>query len=471
MRIVSFLTMLCFVGAPLLHGQSSTELKEISNDFSEAAKLATPAVVFIQVKSKASKSSRFFEYDPSIDLFQDEWFGRFFGIPKKEKTRPQTQVSQGSGFLVSADGLILTNSHVVSGGESIMVKLNDGREFAAKVVGEDESTDVALLKIESNDLPYLTLGDSNALNVGQWVIAIGNPLGLQASVTAGIVSAKGRSNLDIAKIEDFIQTDAAINQGNSGGPLLTLKGEVIGINTAIATTYGGSGYMGIGFAIPSSMAKQVMEQLVESGSVTRGFIGVVLQEVNNDLAQALDLPKVGGALVAEVIKDSPAEKGGLKQGDVILSVNKTPVENIGALRNYIALQKPGVQTILEVVRNGKPIQINLQIDQMPGQMASGDKKPQRIGMLGLEVQPLTSELAASLNLQGVEGIVVIETAPGSVGAAAGLVKGSVILAVNQKKVKTPEEFYKAVEETPKTKPILLLVRQGEATRYISIRVE
>jgi serine protease Do len=471
---VLIICSLCFTvsqSLPVL-AQTAAQLKSTSTDFTEAAKIGTPAVVFIQVKSKSSKPSHFYEYDPSIDLFQDEFFGRFFGIPRKEKLPSQVQISQGSGFLVSGDGLILTNSHVISERGTITVKLNDGRELPAKIVGEDDATDVALLKIEGKDFPYLKLGNSEALNIGQWVIAIGNPLGLQASVTAGIVSAKGRSNLDIAKIEDFIQTDAAINRGNSGGPLLNLQGEVIGINTAIATNYGNGGYMGIGFAIPSNMARHVMDQLVETGSVTRGYIGVVLQEINSDLAESFALTRVGGALVAEVLKNSPAEQGGVKQGDVILSANKIKVDNIGTLRNYIALQKPGTEVALEILRNGKPMSLKVAIESASDQMASLGKSSSLRTSLGIEVQSITPELARQFHLDGEgEGVVITNVDLAGTGAFAGLTKGAVILSVDQQKVKDAEEFHKLLDAHPPGRPLLLLVKQGDTARYLSIKIE
>lgn len=460
--------MLTLVGsllltAPFANAQDAATLQKTSEDFESVAEKAIPAVVSIQVKSQPSQTKSLFDYDPSPE---EEFFGRFFGIPRRDTQPKDIQLSQASGFLISPDGYILTNNHVVNEGVTISVKLNDGREFSGKVIGTDESTDIALIKIEGSDLPYLKLGNSDALKIGQWVVAIGNPLGLQASLTVGVVSAKGRSNLDIARIEDFIQTDAAINRGNSGGPLLNLNAEVVGMNTAIATNLASGGYMGIGFAIPSNMATHVMDQLKNGGSVSRGYLGVMLQPIDSDLAKAFDLPKVSGALVAEILKDSPAEKAGLKQGDIILSYNGTAVENVGALRNFIALQAPGTKIKLSIIRDKKPLDIEFAVAEM--QKPSATKGNLNSDVLGIEVQTLTKELAANLRRPDDEGVLVIQVKPGTPAALVGIKKGALIVSVNNKKVTTSEAFLKEVSETPKGKPVVFLIKQGENMRFISI---
>lgn len=436
--------------------------KQVENDFRAVAKKAIPAVVFIKVKSFGKKPEN--PSDP-FNLFNDDLF-QFFGMPRESERSPQ--VGQASGFIVSEDGLILTNSHVVKEANEITVALNDGREFSGKVIGQDPNTDVALVKIDAKGLPFLTLGNSDLLEVGQWVIAIGNPLGLQASLTVGVVSAKGRNNLDIVRIEDFIQTDAAINRGNSGGPLLNLNGEVIGINTAIVSNMGLGGYMGIGFAIPSNMAKNDMEQLLENGSISRGYIGVVLQQIDQDLAQALGLSKPEGALIAEVGAQSPAQQAGLQQGDVILKYNNTPVSSIASLRNAISLMKPGTQislTILKTDKSQKTIQVT--IAAFPSaELAVGEAQENK---LGIEVQNVTSDMVKSLGLEQAEGVVITKVQPGSIAAWAGLKKGAVILSVNQQKVASVKEFYKFLKETPTAKPVLLLVKQGGSMRFISLK--
>lgn len=451
--------------APFAQAQEAAVLQKTSEDFESVAEKAIPAVVSIQVKAQPSKGNSLFDYDPSIE---DDFFGRFFGIPRRDTQPKDVQLSQASGFIISPDGYILTNNHVVNEGVTITVKLNDGREFTGKVIGTDESTDIALIKIEGVDLPYLKLGNSDALKIGQWVVAIGNPLGLQASLTVGVVSAKGRSNLDIARIEDFIQTDAAINRGNSGGPLLNLNAEVVGINTAIATNLASGGYMGIGFAIPSNMASHIMDQLKAGGAVARGYLGVMLQPIDSDLAKAFDLPKISGALVAEILKDSPAEKAGLKQGDIILNYNGTPVDNVGTLRNFIALQSPGTKIKLSIIRDKKPLELEFTVAEM--QKTGNTKGNLSSDTLGMEVQTLTKELAANLRRPDDEGVLVIQVKPGTPAALVGIKKGALIISVNNKKITTSEEFLKEVSETPKGKPVVFLIKQGESVRFISIAI-
>lgn len=467
--ILTLASAACFLGSPLT-AQSAKELEKTSDDFISVAEASIPAVVFIQVKSKSK--AKLFSYNgnevDSLDFFSEDMFGRFFGIPRRE-SYSSPQLGQASGFIISPDGYVLTNNHVVRDQATISVQLNDGREFTAKVIGEDQSTDLALIKIDAENLPYLKLGDSDHLKIGQWVVAIGNPLGLQASLTVGVVSAKGRSNLDIAKVEDFIQTDAAINRGNSGGPLLNLKGDVIGINTAIATNMS-SGYLGIGFAIPSNIAKHVVDQLLDTGSVTRGFLGVTLQSVDHNLAQAFELKKAEGVLIADVIKDSPAFKAGLKQGDIIVRYNEHAVDNIGSFRNAVALQKPGTKMQLTILRNKQNLEIPVEIARFPedGKIAKEDTQE---NPFGFEVKTLTPELAKSLGINQESGVAITNILPSSPASFVGLKKGTIILAINQKKVSSIEEFNKELQATAKDKPVLFLINQNGSMRFISLKVE
>lgn len=441
--------------------------QQASKDFTTVAKKAIPAVVSIQVKSQSKgNASHKEQFEDSDDLFGDDFLQRFFSLPKRESSQPS--FGQASGFIISADGLILTNSHVVKDAFEIQVTLNDGREFSGKIMGQDPNTDIALVKIEAAQLPYLQLGNSDNLEIGEWVIAIGNTLGLQATLTVGVVSAKGRSNLALANVEDFIQTDAAINRGNSGGPLLNLSGEVIGMNTAIATSSGSGGYVGIGFAIPSNLIKHIMEELLATGTVTRGYIGVTLQPIDQDLAQALDLKQLGGALVANVAKDSPAEKAGLKQGDVIQSYNKLPVANIASLRNAIVLMPPGKKVNLTILRNGTTMDVAVEVGAYP---TTPTQTPATSGnQFGFEVQELTPDLAKALGVSDEKGVVINHVEANSPAAWAGLKKGILILAVNRKEIHSIEEFNKALQDTPKDRPVLLLVKQGDMIRFISLRV-
>jgi serine protease Do len=368
--------------------------------------------------------------------------------------------------LVSADGYILTNCHVVKGADKIEVTLNDGEVQKATLVGTDPSTDLAVIKIEGKDLPFLKLGDSEALDVGEWVIAIGSPFQLQASLTVGVVSAKGRQGLNITDLEDFIQTDAAINPGNSGGPLLDLDGKVIGINTAIVSRTGG--YMGIGFAIPSNMAKNVMDQLIKTGSVTRGFLGVYLQPIDKDIAAGFNLPKVEGALVSGVEKDSPAEKAGLEQGDIILEYDGKPIKSAQAFRYDVSMLGPGQKIELKVNRKGKILNISVILGS-----AANKAAPIVISQkLGIEVENITPDLARKLGYtEGEEGVVISKVKPGSPAGMAGLRPGCLIQAVNHKKVATTSDYESVLSESAQNKRILLLVRQGKLTRFYSIRLD
>lgn len=459
----------CLVGS-IGFANPDSRAQEISRDFTAVAKKAIPAVVAIKVKSQKKKSSSFFDSssDDLNELFNDDFFQRFFRKRGEEGESPQQSVTgAASGFIISPEGYVLTNSHVVREASEIEVTLNDAREYSAKVIGSDPNTDIAILKIDAKDLPSIELGDSNKLEIGEWVVAIGNPMGLQASLTVGVVSALGRNNLDIANVEDFIQTDAAINRGNSGGPLLNLDGQVIGMNTAIVANMA-MGNMGLGFAIPSNMIKPVMDQIIKTGSVTRGFIGVTLQTIDKDLAQAFNVEQNGGALISAISKDSPAEKAGLKQGDIIRSYNSHKVNNIATLRNAISLMSPGASINLSVLREGKTLEIPVQIGEYPV------SKPEAVAMsgskLGFEVQDLTPEIAKTLGITDEQGVVVSKVNPGSPAAWVGLKKGTLIMAVNKKQIENVKDFKSVLDGIEADKPIIFLVKQGEAIRFLSLRI-
>lgn len=467
------LMAMCISLAPTSSIQGASSVAQTAIDFTGVAKKAIPSVVSIKVRAEKPKTVNTWGLknspdDNSRDMFNDDFLKRFFGLPKEDLDDEPT-VGQASGFIVSADGYILTNSHVVKDASEIIVTLNDEREFKGLVVGQDPNTDIAIVKIDAKDLPFLSFANPNNLQVGQWAIAIGNPLGLQASLTVGVVSATGRNNLDLARIEDFIQTDAAINRGNSGGPLLNFEGEVIGMNTAIVTMMTG-GYMGIGFAIPSNMLQHVMQEVIATGSVSRGFMGVVLQQMDANLAKAFNLEKSQGALVADVSKGSPAEKAGLKQGDIILKYNNLPVTNIAGLRNAVALMKPGSNVNLSVIRDGKTIEIPINIGSFPIDGKPAVEAVADQNKYGFSVQDLTPETAKVLGYSEAKGVVISKVEPGSPAAWAGLKKGSLILAVNQQQVTTAAEFTKALNSTANGTPLLLLVRQGEAVRFVSLQV-
>lgn len=440
--------------------------KETAADFRGVAKKAIPAVVSIKVQSQKRQTfgNSGQQLEDPFDFFGGGDLWNFFGIPRRE-SRSHPFEGQASGVIVSPNGYILTNSHVVHSMDHINVQLNDGREFPAKVLGDDTNSELALIKIDADNLPYLTLGNSDDLEVGQWVAAIGNPFGLQATLTVGVVSAKSRNNLDITRYEDFIQTDAAINRGNSGGPLVTLDGEVIGINTAIATTTA-SGYIGIGFAIPSNMAKNFMDQILSDGKINRGFLGISLQSIDYNLARAFGLKKVEGALVTNISKNSAAEKAGLQVEDIILRINDRPIENAAALRNAVYMLKPGSQVTLTVLRKDQLTQIPVTVGEFSeNAIASANHK----NFLGIEVSQITPEIANQLgNIQD-QGVVVTRVDPSSTAALAGLKKGALILAVNRQKVSSVEDFNRILSQAPKDRPILLQVKQGDIYLFLSLQ--
>ena len=438
--------------------------KMISKVFTAVAKKASPAVVYIRAED-VGEQKQIDSGMQSSDPFGDEFFNRFFGMPNR-KAPKQTPISQGSGFLVSADGYILTNAHVVRGANKLTISLTDGRQLPAKLIGVDSSTDIGVIKVDGEGFDFVDLGNSDDLEVGEFIIAIGSPFQLQATVTVGVVSATGRQNLSITDFEDFIQTDAAINPGNSGGPLLNLSGEVIGINTAIVSRTGG-GHIGIGFAIPSNMAKPIMQQIINNGSVVRGYLGVALQPLDQDMADAFNLDRPEGALVAEVVKNSPAEKAGLKQGDIILQYNNTPVKSIGSFRNELSMLQPGTKLTLKVNRSGKTMTLRATLGSYKDKTdESGQSKK-----LGMEVGALSPELAKQLGYsQGEEGVVITKIKPGSPASIAGMRPGFLILAINQKKVTSVEDFNEALKET-KNNRVLILAKQGAVTKFYSLKLE
>ncbi len=390
-------------------------------------------------------------------------FRRFFGqIPHQYK-----QHGLGSGVIVSPDGYILTNNHVAGHADEIHVRLLDKREFTAKVVGKDSKTDLALIKIDTKQpLPVAPLGDSNSAEVGDWVVAIGSPFGFNSTVTAGIISAKGRAlggNYD-----DFIQTDASINPGNSGGPLFNAKGQVIGINTAIYSSTGSNA--GIGFAIPIDIAKQVMQQLKDHGKVVRGWLGVEIQEVTPDLAQSFNLPTPEGALVANVEKEGPALKAGIQRGDIIVKFNGLPVQDEHQLPELVAQTPIGDTVPVEVIRNGKHVTIPVKVAELKEEQVASAKGEEPGSNWGLQVQSITPEVANQLNLSNTKGVVVRGVQPDSPAADAGIQQGDVVLEVNHAKVNSVDDFLSAAKQAKKDKnSALLLVQRGNATMYTVIK--
>jgi serine protease Do len=456
-----------------LSDQDLALLQRTSKAFASIAKEVTPGVVAVQVEKTASSAGmmQFHGGDP-FGFFDDPLFEHFFGPQMRPKRSPHNQpksMGQGSGFIISKDGYILTNNHVVDGADNIKVKLADGRELKAKLIGADPPSDVALIKIEGNNFHALTLGDSDKLEVGEWVIAIGNPFGLQHTVTVGVVSAKGRSRIGINDYEDFIQTDAAINPGNSGGPLVNIQGEVVGMSTAIFSRSGG--YMGIGFAIPINMAKSVKDQLLESGKITRGWLGVIIQEIDEDIAQSFGLKSAKeGVLIAEVAKDSPAEKAGLKDGDIILDMNGVKTTDVGELRNKIALMRPNTVVKFTILRDGKQMPVSVTIgEQNPAKMAKLDT-PKLVKDMGITVQNLTPELAEQFGYKMGQGVIITDVEQGSLADQAGLRPGQLIESVNQNPVKNQADFHKAIASSAKN-VLVMKIRAGTMSRFVAIRLK
>ncbi|RMF87199.1 MAG: DegQ family serine endoprotease [Nitrospinota bacterium] len=443
-------------------------LQRLSRAFSHVAKRAIPAVVFIQVEKLVAVGRQPFEFNNPFDLFSEEFFERFFRRRFPEWRRQYKQMGQGSGFIISPDGYILTNNHVVGDADRITVGLADGRKFQARIVGTDPKSDVAVIKIDGENLPVLPLGDSDALEVGEWVIAIGNPFGLKHTITVGVVSAKGRSTVGITDYEDFIQTDAAINPGNSGGPLINLRGEAVGINTAIFSRSGG--YMGIGFAIPINRAKVIEKQLIQTGRVVRGYLGVSIQALTPELARSFGLETTEGVLITEVTRGSPAEKAGLRPGDVILAFHGKAVKDVGQFRNLVALTPPGTRVKILLVRNRVQREITVTIGQLPEEPV-GAGQIELLKRLGFAVQNLTPELAQQLGYAEGQGVLIAQVEPGGVAYMAGLRPGMLIREVNRKPVSTVDDFLAALTESLQSKTVLLLVQEGPYSRFVVLRVE
>src|SRR6266852_3878671 len=427
--------------APAAAPDAKAILQILENAFVSVADRATQSVVNVSVKAKKSAAA---EGPPSPEteqrfreFFGPEFYERFF---KRRGPRQEPERAAGSGVIVDGRGYILTNHHVIENADEIEVRLSDDRKFPAKLVGRDSKTDLAVLKIEPGGtaLPVAALGDSDKLRIGQWAIAIGNPFGLDRTVTVGIISATGRTRVGVATYEAFIQTDASIKPGNSGGPLLNLDGRVIGINTAIVSTG-----QGIGFSIPINMAREVMTQLIDKGRVVRGWLGVSIQDLSPDLAAGFGVPGAGGVLVADVIKDSPAAAGGLKAGDIIVELAGSPIKESTDLQKRVAAIPPGGPAALTVLRDRKPTKLSIKIGEQPTDETVVAAVPKGAG-LGLSVEALTPDLARTYGLTGRSGVVVTDVAEGSAAAAAGIRGGDLILEINRRAVGSLEEFRKIV---------------------------
>ena len=433
-------------------GEAEAPVKDVPSDiistqkaFSLVAQKVTPSVVNISTVGRKRMVQPFFEMSP---LFED-----FFGEPQYQREK-----SLGSGFIISKDGYIVTNDHVVREAESIQVKLSNDKVFTAKVVGGDQKSDIAVIKINATDLPVAVLGESEKLEVGQWAIAIGNPFGLDRTMTVGIISATGRSNMGIETLENFIQTDASINPGNSGGPLLNVYGEVIGINTAIVAAG-----QGIGFAIPVDMAKPIFSQLIKNGSVSRGWMGVTIQPVTEELAQSFGLRQAKGALINNIMAGSPAEKAGIQQGDVITAFNGTEIKDPSHLQRLVAETAMGKPVKVTVFRNGKSLDISMVLTSAdaaakPRRDSRGGTEKGQADLLGLVVQ----------NVEG-EGVVVADIARGSLAAEAGIRRGDIIVSINRQRISDLAGYQRSIRQAPGGN-LAILVRRGETSIYFALQV-
>ena len=450
-------------GVPSAHGQVESPVNQAVRglpNFVGLAKKVGGAVVNVSTTS-ISETSRGRRGGDENDPM-NEFLERFFGgqIPRG----PQRRGGVGSGFIIDSDGTILTNYHVIDGAQKINVTLSDGESYEAQVVGKDQKTDIAMLKIEpKKPLTAVRLGDSDNLEVGEWVMAIGNPFGLDHTVTSGIVSAKGR-NIGAGPYDSFIQTDASINPGNSGGPLLNLRGEVVGINTAIFSQSGGN--IGIGFAIPTNLVKDLLPQLKDKGRVVRGFIGATIQKVTPEIAESLKLKEARGALVSDVTKGAPADKAGIRAGDVITEFNDMPIKDSADLPIHVARVAPKTTVQIKVIRDSKESSMPITVGELSDKEVVAAVPA---GDLGMAVQPLTPGLANSLGVDRAEGVVITSVTAGSPAEEAGLRRGDVVSEINRRPIKTMDDYNSAVAKVEKGKSLLFLIKRGEGNLFLALK--
>ena len=450
-----------------------------SNGFTDVAKAVTPAVVNITTVTADRVSEGRGGQDDLRDRMEELFGGPngpfgprgFPGPHGPGEPRGHRGGGQGSGVIVSSDGYILTNNHVIDNAREVTVTLPDKREFKGKIVGTDPKTDLAVVKIDGRNLPTVPWGDASKLQVGEYVLAVGNPFGLNSTVTLGIVSALGRGRMGITQYEDFIQTDAAINPGNSGGALVNTKGELVGINTAIFSQSGG--YQGVGFAVPTSMSKPVYESLIKNGKVVRGYLGIGIQDLNQDLAKSFGMKKAKGALVSEVKEDSPASQAGLKQGDVITSYQGSGVEDAIALQRMVTRTDVGTKVPVKVVRDGHEKELTITIGEQPdtAKIAKAGTVEKEYAFAGVAVQDLDRDTAKELGIKGkTQGVIVTSVEPDSGAERAGLMRGDVIREINRQPVKSVKDFEKASSAVKKGENVLILINRRGASLFLSAKV-
>ncbi len=466
---------------PSVRDAETFTARDLATSFRTIARETFPGIVAIETRGVATVQTQ-----GGLDLEElfkgDPRFERFFKNMPEQQT-PRRRVvpqGQGSGFIIDPKGFILTNNHVVEGAETITVRLHDGREYEAELIGTDSRSDVAVIKVDAPDLEPIPLGNSEEVEVGDIVLAFGSPFGLELTMTQGIISAKGRGP-GINEREDYLQTDAAINPGNSGGPLINLRGQVIGINTAISSRSGG--YDGVGFSIPINMAKWIADQLMESGEVKRAYIGVVIQPVTNDLANQLGLNVNEGAIVSQIMKDSPADKSGLETGDVILELDGRPVGGTRQLQGIVEQLSVGKSYPLSIYRDGKNKELTITMAEMPQDLAlrggqpstsSREEETESVSVedLGVDVQELTKDLAEQFGYSDdVSGVVIASVEPNSVAELNGLRAGEVIEKVGSQRVKSVDDFTAAIEDADLEDGVLMLVRRGPSSRFVVVKAQ
>ncbi len=447
-------------------------MAEISDAFESAADKVSDFVVPIFAEQVVKTPAQGFPDDPFREFFGNDFFKRFFGATPQPQAR--TVRSLGSGVIVSPDGHILTNNHVVEGADKLTVILQDKRRLQAKVIGTDPLTDVAVIKIDAVGLPTAVLGDSDAVRVGQWVIAVGNPFALLRTVTHGIISATGRSSVGLATYEDFIQTDAPINPGNSGGALADLDGNVVGINSAISSPSGGN--VGVGFAIPINMARAVMNELIAKGRVIRGFLGVTAQDIDQSLVGPLKLKDAGGALVSEVSPDTPAARADIKPGDVIVEFDGKKVDSSRELSNMAAQAAPGSRVKIGLLRDGERLDVTATLGERSEGKAQtkpvkpGEGRGPTAEKLGLAIQTLSADIAKELGYSGDKGALITDVTPGGAGDDADLKAGDLIKEVNRVRVATAQDFETIVRAAKSGETLALLVRRGQDSFFVAVKI-
>jgi serine protease Do len=449
--------------------EKMSTMMDFSEGFSAVAEYVTPSVVTVETE----KVVRVSNYDPFQGFFGDDFFNRFFGGPRVGPQQEQQVRGLGSGVIVSSDGYILTNNHVIDDVDKVTITLSNGKSYEGKLIGRDARTDLAVVKIDEQKLPAIKMANSDDIRVGQWAIAIGSPFSkaLSQTVTAGIISGLGRSaGLDTDV--DFLQTDAAINPGNSGGALVNLKGELLGINTAIVTRSGG--YQGIGFAIPSNTAKNILDQITKTGKVSRGYLGVVIQDVSDDVARALKLASSKGALISQIVDGSPADKAKLKAGDVIIKVNGKEIENTSSLRKNIGRNAPGTKITLTILRDGSEREITLTLDEAPSEpIEQKEEQPSRQGSerLGVEVAKLTADLANKYGLSpGEKGVIILQISQNGAAYQGGLRAGDLIKRIGNREITSIQDYNDALAAVGKGETALFYINRRGTLLFVAFNL-